>query len=155
MKSPYVVAVLLAACSSGPAAIESEIPADYATTYTKVRPCLPSIEHGTVNVVVFAAPDAVATYHTLMGEFSEGALLLKEEYARADQTCTGRIRRWTAGQKLAAGSSPATLDWHWQELDIDGAVTKDNDQTCIACHTNCVPGGSEGGYRYICSAPGQ
>lgn len=154
MKSRYVVAALLAACGSDPPT-PSVIPADYATTFTKVRPCLPSIEHGPRNVVVFASPDAVTTYQTLTGDYPDGAMLVKEEYASSDQSCAGSILRWTASQKLAAGSSTATLDWHWQELDAHKAVKTDDDQSCIACHTNCVPGGSEGGYRYTCSAPGQ
>jgi hypothetical protein len=44
------------------------------------------------------------------------------------QGCTGAIRRWTPSHELAAGSSTATLDWHWQELDARGAFTKDNDE---------------------------
>lgn len=153
IKLACITAALLVACGSDPT--PSVVPADYATAFTKVRVCLPSIEHGPRNVVVFASPDAVTTYQTLMGEYPEGSMLVKEEYASSDQSCSGAIQRWTVSQKLAAGSSPDTLDWHWQELDAHKAVKTDDDQTCIVCHTGCVPGGNEGGYRYTCSAPGQ
>lgn len=155
---PYLLALaLLPGCTKsggGPAEVPSILPADYATTFTQVRPCLPSIEHGPFNVTVWASADAVPVYQTLTGDYPEGAFFVKAEYLSSDQQCAGDIRKWTLGQKLATDSSPDTLDWHWQEIDAQGHVTLDDDQTCITCHTDCVPGGNEGGYKYTCSAPG-
>jgi cytochrome P460 len=145
------LAVLATACGSDSHSVPPIFPADYAATYTEVRNCRPSIEHGAVNVRVLAAPDALVPYTGRMMAFPEGAIVLKEEYPSADTACAGAIRYWTVMEKLADGSSPDTLDWHWQKLDSTRHVLLDDDQSCIACHQMCTA--ANGGYLYTCTAP--
>jgi hypothetical protein len=145
---------IAAACTATKPSPPPELPTDYTTTFTKVRNCLPSIEHGLVNVVVYASPSAVPTYTTLTGTYATGAMLVKEEYADSDNSCASPIQDWTVAEKLTAGSSPGTLDWHWQKINSGRTTIEDNDQTCISCHSMCTPTGEEGGYLYTCSAPG-
>jgi hypothetical protein len=125
--------------------------ADYATTFTEVRNCRPSLEHGPDNIRVLASPEAVTVYTTRTGTFSPGALLLKEQYYSSDPGCTGKIKQWTVMQKLADGSSTGTLDWHWQRVAAGRSTTTDNDATCIACHRDC--GGAGGGFLDTCTDP--
>jgi len=143
------IAVALTAACGGD--VKPLFPADYATTYQEVRNCRPSVEHGPVNVHVLASPDALVPYTGRAEPFPEGAILVKEEFAEADTTCSGAIRAWTAMEKLADGSSPATLDWHWQKLDPGRHVTMDDDVTCTRCHQGCDP--PPDGYLYTCTAP--
>jgi hypothetical protein len=125
-------------------------PADYADTYTEVRNCRMSVEHGPVNIRVLAAPDALATYMTRTGTFADGAILLKEERDEGDSTCSGPIKAWTVMEKLPDGTAPATLDWHWQKIDAKRGVMTDNDPGCISCHTDCGP---PDGYLHTCTMP--
>jgi hypothetical protein len=142
--------VLLVGCGGDPSE-PPLFPADYAATYTEVRNCRPSIEHGAVNVHVLAAPDALETYTTRTGPFSTGAIVLKEEYAEQDDTCAGPIRAWTVMEKLDDGTSPATLDWHWQKVNAQRTTTSVNDETCTTCHAMCDS--ENGGYLHTCTQP--
>lgn len=129
-------------------------PTDYASTYTEVRNCRMSLEHGTVNIRVLASPDALMPYTTRMAAFPTDAILLKEEYAESDLSCAGPIKFWTVMQKLPDDSSTPTLDWHWQKTDGKRNVTMNNDETCIACHSMCLPPPEgTGGYLHTCTEP--
>jgi len=146
---------LAAACSAdeptpsvGP---EPLFPADYAQSYTLVRDCRLSVEHDLTRIRVLASPSALATYQSRTGEFAEGALLLKEEYEYAQEDCSGPIQGWTLMQKLSAGSSPETLDYHWQKVNTQRQVTSDDEARCISCHTGC--GSSKEGYLNTCAIP--
>ncbi len=150
MPRALAVMLLAAASCSGDAGKPVIFAADYAATYTEVRNCRPSVEHGPVNIRVLAAPDALDAYETRAAPFATGAILLKEEYPDADTTCAGPIKDWTVMEKLDDGSAPATLDWHWQKVDAKRHVMMDDDMTCIACHTNCGP---PDGYLHTCTAP--
>ena len=148
-----VVAVAILASTSSSCSDPAKaviFPADYAATYTEVRNCRMSVEHGPVNIRVLAAPDALDAYTTRAAPFSTGAILLKEEYPEGDTTCAGPLKAWTVMEKLDDGSAPAALDWHWQKVDAKRHVLTDNDQTCIACHMNCAP---PSGYLNTCTEP--
>ncbi|HKO93647.1 MAG TPA: hypothetical protein VJU61_20985 [Polyangiaceae bacterium] len=146
---------LFAACSadepSTPAGAPPLFPADYAQSYTLVRDCRLSIEHDISMIRVLASPSALATYQNRDGEFAPGALLLKEEYGSENPDCSGPILGWTLMQKLAAGSSPETLDYHWQKVNAEREIVSDDQARCISCHTGC--GSSKEGYLNTCAVP--
>ncbi len=146
-----ILAVLSTACSEPTPLPPPLFPVDYAT-YTEVRRCRPSLEHGPDNIRVLASPDGVTTYNTRTGSFATGVILLKEQFNSNDTSCTGPIKQWTVMEQLAEGSSPDTLGWHWQRVTADRQTTMDDDETCIACHASCgQPGG--GGYLATCTDP--
>jgi hypothetical protein len=116
-----------------------------------VRDCRLSIEHDISMIRVLASPSALTTYQSRTGEFAEGALLLKEEYGSATPDCSGPILGWTLMQKLAAGSSPDTLDFHWQKVNAQRDIVSEDQTRCISCHTGC--GSSKEGYRNTCATP--
>ncbi len=84
--------VVVAACSATDQAL---FPADYAATYQQVRACRFSIDHDMMNVRVLVSPDAYGVYTTRVGVFPAGAVIVKEEYAGADTTCSGPIKEYT------------------------------------------------------------
>ena len=59
----------------------------------------------------------------------------------AASRCSSAPTGYVAMEKLAPGSSPATGDWYWQELDGNMGVTNSNDQnnvqSCLGCHVDC------------------
>ena len=144
-----VLLLVVAACSGD--ASKPLFPTDYASTYTEVRNCRPSVEHGAVTIRVLAAPDALVPYTGRTQPFPTGAILLKEEYADSDDTCAGPIKQWTVMQKIADGSAPTLLDWHWQKVDAKHHVILEDDDTCIACHQMCDA--AHGGYLNTCTVP--
>jgi hypothetical protein len=135
--------------SSGP---EPLFPADYAASYTEVRGCRPSTEHELHNIRVLADAAALAAYRDRQSDFPEGSVVLKEEYDFADSTCSGQVERWTLMARLASGSSPQTLDWHWQDMDGERRVVSENDTRCIGCHQGC--GNLPEGYQGTCTVVG-
>lgn len=126
-------------------------PTDYALTYTEVRNCRQSGDHDLNIIRVLADSTALDPYQNQNVVFPIGAVLLKEEFDFADVTCAGPIVRWTVMSRLDTGSSPETLDWHWQEVDKDRNVVSDNAQRCIACHSNCTV--ANGGFESTCTMP--
>jgi hypothetical protein len=142
---------IVVAASCGGTELEAPVlPVDYAATFSEVRNCRPSLEHGPDNIRVLAAPDAVPIYKTRTGTFATGALIVKEQYYPSDPGCSGKIKQWTVMQKLP-GDAPDTLGWHWQRIDASRHTTQVDDQTCIACHANC--GGAGGGFLDTCTDP--
>ena len=122
-----MLACALGACGTEPTPDPPDFPADYLATYTEVRDCRNSIEHGAVRIRVLAAPDALAAYTGRQAPFPTGALLLKEEYDSSDLSCAGPIRFWTTMEKLDVGTATPTLDWHWQKVDATRRVTEQDD----------------------------
>lgn len=141
-------AIALAAC--GPPA-DPVFEANYKSTFTEVRNCRPSSEHDLHNVHVLANALAMEPYLNRDAEFPVGAILLKEEYDFGDIECSDAIVYWTVMEKLPAGSSPTTLDWHWQKVDPKRNVVTDDEARCISCHTMC--GVAPDGYMSTCEVP--
>jgi hypothetical protein len=133
--------------SNGP---EPAFPADYAATFTEVRTCRSSTEHDLRRVRVLADPAALEPYRGRALDFPIGSVVLKEEHDGAD--CSGVPVRWTVMTRLAVGSSPATLDWSWQDVDRERRVMTENDSRCIGCHTGC--GVPPDGYLGTCTVVG-
>jgi hypothetical protein len=142
---------LLVACGSDDAGDPPVFPADYATTYQQVRNCRFSLEHDLVRMRVLAAPDAFTAYTGRAEPFPTGAILLKEQYDSADMACEGPIIGITVMQKLDVGSSPATLDWFWQETDENARPIAIDSMRCTRCHTSC--GKAPEGYDGTCTMP--
>lgn len=94
---------------------------------------------------------AAAPYQMRDRPFPTGAIVLKEEHDLDDATCRGKIIAFTVMVKLADGSAPGELDWHWQKVDADRGVLTDNDPRCYNCHATC--GNPPDGYRATCSVP--
>jgi len=148
-----VLAVAAAGCGCGSDSAEPTrlFPADYAASYTAVRSCRGSPDHDLNYVRVLADPAGVAAYQLRDRPFPIGAIVIKEEHEFGDTSCTGAVVWWTVMVKLAAGSSPSTLDWHWQKVDADRTVITDNEPRCYGCHTTC--GVAPGGYDGTCTVP--
>lgn len=129
-------------------------PEDYESTYTEVRNCRGSGDHDLNNIRVLADPAAVTPYQDHVDPFPEGSVVLKVEYDFGDTSCEGDPIGWTAMQRLATGSSPDTLDWTWQEVDMQRRVIEENGPACIGCHTACG-GNAPPGFPYesTCTAP--
>ncbi|HEY0989935.1 MAG TPA: cytochrome P460 family protein [Kofleriaceae bacterium] len=125
-------------------------PTDYASSYVTVRSCRASGDHDLNHVRVLADPLAAEAYMRRDRPFPTDAVVLKEEYEFSDDTCTGPVKQWTAMVQLAAGTSPSTLDWHWQKVN-GGNVVSDNEPRCYGCHATC--GVPPDGYRGTCAVP--
>ena len=114
---------------------------DYRATFTVVADGRFSTEHSGC-VEVHCDPGNAAGYTALNFPMPEGTLLVKAVFPVTDPTCTGISgvceTGWAVMKKLAPGSSPATGDWYWQEIDASRNVVKSNDMgnilDCISCH---------------------
>ena len=145
------VLVLALACScSGTDGVPALFPANYAATYQEVRACRMSLEHAAY-VRVLASSDAVAAYRDRMTPFPVGSIVLKEEYAQSDDTCSKPIVRYTVMQKLDAQASTATLDWQWQKADAQKHEVTTDLMSCVNCHAVC--GKAPMGYDGTCAEP--
>lgn len=146
---------LAAGCSGdgdGASGPPPSFPVDYAASYVEVRDCRNSGDHELNRVRVLADPSALGPYRERQGDFPVGSVVLKEEHDFADTDCTGAPVRWTVMTRLAPGSSPATLDWLWQDVDAERRVTSENDTRCSGCHTGC--GAPPEGYLGTCAVAG-
>lgn len=139
-----VVAVVASACGEDTASLP--YPADYASTFTEVRDCRASADHDLHHIRVLASPSAVAPYQMRAAPFPEDAVVLKEEFDFADDTCSGPAIRRTVMTKLPTGSSPETLDWSWVDVGAGKRIVSEDDSRCIGCHTDCgvAPDGHDG-----------
>jgi Cytochrome P460 len=155
--SSFVPALLLgvSSCggngSSGSGASPS-FPADYAASYTEVRDCRNSGDHQLNRVRVLADPAALEPYQARDADFPVGSVVLKEEHDFGDADCSGAPVRYTVMTRLAAGSSPSTLDWYWQDVDATRKVVTEDGPLCIGCHTGC--GVPPDGYQGTCTVVG-
>ena len=135
-----VAIVFLVACGSD-AADPTLFPADYASTFTEVRTCRQSVDHDLHNIRILAAADAVTAYNDRVTAFPDGAVIVKEEYARTDTTCAGAIVELTAMQR-------AGTDWRWQRTSADLEPIAIEAGDCSGCHAQCP-----GGYAGTCATP--
>ena len=143
---------LVAACGDdGGSAPPALFPANYAATYQEVRACRFSLEHDLMRIRVLASPEAFTAYTGRAEPFPTGAIVLKEQYDENDTACAGPLVSFTVMKKLAVGSSPATLDWDWQEVDADLHATGADIKRCTQCHTDC--GHAPDGYDGTCTVP--
>lgn len=123
-------------------------PADYRASYQEVRDCRYSIEHDLKNIRVLAAPEAFDAYTQRTSEFAVGAVVLKEEYAEDDNSCSGPIERFTVMEKRGDSTN---LGWTWEQVSGSRAVEEVDSKRCISCHTGC--GVPPDGYDGTCAIP--
>ena len=150
-----VIAIAMLVVSGCPGGDEPDIeplfPADYDVTYALVRNCRGSGDHDLNNIRILVDPAARTPYEGRTEPFPIGAVVLKEEYDFGDPTCEGELVQWTVMQRLETGSSPDTLDWAWQRVDVDRVVVEEDPPRCIGCHTGC--GVPPDGYDGTCAIP--
>lgn len=125
-------------------------PANYRDTYTEVRDCRFSIEHGGVTIRVLANDVGRQPYLDDANPLPVGSIIVKEEFAgsRCDDE---DFVRWRAMRKESPGFDPDFGDWHWQWVEPDRTVTFDDKSTCIGCHIRpeCLE------RDYQCTVPGE
>ncbi len=145
-----LLALSLAACpeAEGP---EPYFPENYRGSYVEVRDCRGSGDHDLNNIRILADPAALGPYQMRDREFPVDAVVLKEEYDFGDMTCSGPIKQWTVMQRLPTGSSPDTLDWSWQTVDVERRVQDVEEPRCIGCHQGC--GVAPDGFDGTCAVP--
>lgn len=152
---PWLVVLAIAGCpgddGGGDAGVEPFFPEDYETSYVEVRDCRGSGDHDLNNIRILVDPAARLSYEDRQDPFPEGAVVLKEEYDFGDIACEGDIKQWTVMRKLAPDSSPATLDWAWQQVDIDRRIVGEDLPRCISCHQGC--GIPPDGHDWTCAVP--
>jgi hypothetical protein len=130
---------------------EPDFPADYESSYVEVRNCRGSGDHDLNNIRILASPSALAPYQDRLEPFPVDSVVLKEEYDFGDLTCEGPIKQWTVMRRLPDGSSPDTLDWAWQRVDLQREVVEEDAARCIGCHQSC--GQAPDGYGWTCAMP--
>lgn len=143
-------AVTALACDpddGGPAPI---YPADWATSFTKVRDCRQTPEHDLNHVTLHVDPASVALWQqcvvydsTCTERFAEGATFIKAEYS--DSACTDLVLV-SAAKKSSDAAFADVGGWHWQEVQADGRVAEDGAvERCARCHESC-----DGSYDHRC-----
>lgn len=121
---------------NGSGLIEPVFPANYRETYTEVRNCRSSIEHGPFTIRVLADPIGLAPYLNNENPLPVGSVIVKEEYGGLDCDDLADLVQWRVMRKEAPGFDPADGDWHWQIVRAsDRTVTDDTKLTCIRCHS--------------------
>jgi len=129
--------------------IEPIFPANYRETYTEVRNCRPSVEHGGVSVRVLASPLAAQPYLEEQNPLPLGSVVVKEEFDGPECDDADLIR-WRVMRKESPGFDSEHGDWHWQWVEADRSVLFDDKATCIGCHvrSECVA------RDYMCTVAG-
>jgi hypothetical protein len=125
-------------------------PVDYVDSYVEVRDCRKSADHELELVRVLADPAALGPYLDRESAFPEGAVVLKEQYDPADDTCSGAITQWTVMRKALAATE--RLGWDWQRVAPDRRVVEVNAERCVSCHASCT-GAPQPGYDFTCTDP--
>lgn len=140
---------LLVACSSS--SETPDFPADYKSSYTEVRNCRLSIDHDGEYVRVLASPSALAPYMNRTDPFPDGAVVVKEQYARTDSTCSGAIQDYSVMMRVENGTAPLLPQWDWQHVDANRNVLSEDIKRCTSCHADCANQGV--GYAGTCEEP--
>jgi hypothetical protein len=148
-----VLGALLSACGTDPdpPVDNAPFPLSYRDSYMEVRNCRKSGDHELNYIRILADAAALEPYRMRMSSFPTGSIVLKEEFDFADDTCSGPIKQWTVMTKLAAGSSPSTLDWKWHRVNTARTIVETDPPRCIGCHTLC--GVPPDGYEATCAVP--
>ena len=146
-----LVGIILAGCGGEDDGLQPDFADDYLSTYVEVRNCRQSGDHDLNNIRILADPTAVSSYQDRTQTFSEGNVILKEEFAFDDRDCTGPIQQWTVMRRLADGADPQALDWAWQKVDATRRVVEENTPLCYGCHTGC--GVPPDGFDGTCAVP--
>jgi hypothetical protein len=114
--------------------IEPIFPANYRETYSIVRDCRLSIEHGGVMIRVWADPTSAQAYLDEANPLPVGAVVVKEEFEGVDCDTDSELLRWRPMRKEDPGFDPEHGDWAWQWVNADRSVLFNDKTTCIGCH---------------------
>ena len=145
------VLVFLVACGGDDApADDLLVPANYAATYVEVRDCRFSTDHDSQRIRVLTDPAWADAYNARTGTLAPGTILVKEQYAMADSSCSGPIQQLTVMKRLDTGADPANLDWQWQRIQ-DGHDETEDIGRCVSCHADC--GVPPVGFDGTCTMP--
>lgn len=143
--SGATVALSLLACSDDggtepdPEPAVPAFPADFRGSFSQVRDCRETAEHGIGRYIdVWADPAAAQAYLDGASSFEVGTVLVKPIYL--DETCDpASIVSYVVMVKAEPGFAPDTHDWLWQSVDADRRVTEEGDLAeCTGCHGACV-----------------
>lgn len=121
-----------------PDPVLAAFPVDFETSYTMVRDCRTTFEHGLgLNIQVWADPGSVQNY--LDNEpFEVGSVLVKT-IIDGEDCATGSLRSYSVMIKGPAGTDPDHNDWLWQEVRADRTVERDGLlRECASCHSACA-----------------
>jgi hypothetical protein len=142
MRSSWIPLLSALALGGCPSPAPPVFPESYASTYTEVRDCRRSPEHELSYIRVWASPEAAPIYTSRTGDFPEGAVIVKEEFANA--ACTDLLG-WTAMRREGG-------DWRWQDVALDRTTIEDGDiARCTTCHDACAT--PPAGYMGTCAVP--
>lgn len=154
--SRTIVAVLVGALSCGAdeerttsTTLQALYAQDYRASYMELRSCRKSGDHDLAYVRVLGTADAAAAYLERSSSFSEGAVLVKEQYDFADSACAGTVDMVTV--MLRDSDFEAGLGWRWQRTDGAGRVLGEDEPRCIGCHADC--GLPPSGFDGTCATP--
>jgi len=126
-----ILFALCLACDDSPSE-PSLFPSSFEATYTRVRDCRFSIDHGGTSITVWASPEGAAAYQAGMYPLPANTVLVKKLHT--DAACK-ELDGFVAMKKDASDS------WAWQALDKSGSATgPDTPRTCITCHNDCTEG---------------
>jgi len=107
-------------------------PSNFESTYTFVRDCRLSIDHGGKSMTVWASPEGAAAYRAGTYPLPVATVLVKKLHN--DGACK-ELDGFVAMKK------DATNAWVWQETDAKGKVIgPDKPGKCITCHDTCTEG---------------
>jgi hypothetical protein len=126
-----IVFALCVACDDSQTAL-ALFPSSFEATYTPVRDCRFSIDHGGASISVWASPEGAAAYQAGTYPLPANTVLVKKLHT--DAACKD-LDGFVAMKKDASNT------WIWQTLDKKGSVTgPDSPRTCITCHNDCTEG---------------
>lgn len=133
-----------------PSAPDPVFPANYRETFTEVRDCRFSIEHGGFTIRVLANDIALEAYLADAAQLPVGSIIVKEEYGGPDCSDQSVLEQWRVMRKEPPGFDPNAGDWRWQRVLANGRqVVEDSKASCIGCHS--VPECFERDYQ--CTLP--
>jgi hypothetical protein len=115
---------------------EPIFPADYRTTFSEVRNCRDSIEHGGVAVRVYVNAIGAEAYLAEENPLPVGTIVVKEEFDGVDCSNDDELAIWSVMAKQEEGFDPEAADWRYQEAASPSRnVTINSKTTCIECHS--------------------
>jgi hypothetical protein len=121
---------------NAPAAPVPVFPENYRATFTEVRDCRFSIEHGGFTIRVLANDVALEAYLADAAQLPVGSIIIKEEFGGPDCADDSVLEQWRVMRKEPPGFDPNAGDWHWQRVLANGRqVVEDSKASCIGCHS--------------------
>ncbi len=122
-------------CAGNTTGDPAVFPANYRSTYTLVRDCRLSSEHGGDQIRVWVNDIGAQAYLDEEDTLPVGTIVVKEEFAGLDCDNDSELVLWAVMRKEAAGFDPNTNDWEFYEYNAPSRTrTATPREICIACH---------------------